>query len=152
MSVPPSTSTPTVWFKNRTFQSLRRRFPRSCRHLLHVQGSLTVVCEHGATLRDSWAIDDSSEVGRLVFGASLDYDAVRLRYLGVTLRFCLFMLAVLSTPSIFFHCRRNYTRGNRHAAYLQTATCHSYPGMCCTSRRSGIEILYRWDQLVYFEE
>lgn len=43
-----------------------------------LQGCLAVVCDHGATLRSSWSIDDSREVGRLVFGASLDYDAVRL--------------------------------------------------------------------------
>lgn len=41
-----------------------------------LQGSLTVVWEHGATLRDSWSIDSSHELGRLAFGASLDYDAV----------------------------------------------------------------------------
>ncbi|CAN0233470.1 unnamed protein product [Ectocarpus sp. 6 AP-2014] len=40
------------------------------------KGSLTVVWEHGATLRDSWSIDSSHELGRLAFGASLDYDAV----------------------------------------------------------------------------
>ncbi|CAM9349048.1 unnamed protein product [Ectocarpus sp. 4 AP-2014] len=40
------------------------------------KGSLTVVWEHGATVRDSWSIDSSHELGRLAFGASLDYDAV----------------------------------------------------------------------------
>ncbi|CAB1119346.1 unnamed protein product [Ectocarpus sp. CCAP 1310/34] len=40
------------------------------------KGSLTVVWEHGATLRDGWSIDSSHELGRLAFGASLDYDAV----------------------------------------------------------------------------
>ncbi|CAN0173068.1 unnamed protein product [Ectocarpus sp. 12 AP-2014] len=40
------------------------------------KGSLTVVWEHGATLRDSWSIDSSHELGRLAFRASLDYDAV----------------------------------------------------------------------------
>lgn len=49
------------------------RLYRTCTPL---QGSLTVVWEHGATLRDSWSIDSSHELGRLAFGASLDYDAV----------------------------------------------------------------------------
>ncbi|CAM9812527.1 unnamed protein product, partial [Ectocarpus sp. 12 AP-2014] len=40
------------------------------------KGSLTVVWGHGATLRDSWSIDSSHELGRLAFGASLDYAAV----------------------------------------------------------------------------
>eukprot|EP00904_Undaria_pinnatifida_P010034 jgi/Undpi1/6160/HiC_scaffold_20.g08644.m1 len=41
------------------------------------QGSLTVVDpEQGATLRSSWSIDNSEELGKLEFGFSVDYDAV----------------------------------------------------------------------------
>ncbi|CAM9464885.1 unnamed protein product, partial [Laminaria digitata] len=41
------------------------------------KGSLTVVDpDHGATLRSSWSIDNSEELGNLDFGFSLDYDAV----------------------------------------------------------------------------
>lgn len=32
--------------------------------------------KHGATIRNSWSIDESDELGRLEFGVSLKYDAV----------------------------------------------------------------------------
>lgn len=49
-------------------------------HCPSPQGSLTVVDpDHGATLRSSWSIDDSEELGKLEFGFSLDYDAVSRR-------------------------------------------------------------------------
>lgn len=35
-----------------------------------------VDAKHGATIRNSWSIDNSDELGRLEFGASLKYDAV----------------------------------------------------------------------------
>ncbi|CAM9366923.1 unnamed protein product [Scytosiphon promiscuus] len=40
------------------------------------KGSLTVVWEHGATLRSNWSIDNSQVLGKLTCGALLDYDAV----------------------------------------------------------------------------
>lgn len=35
-----------------------------------------VNANRGATLRDSWDIDDSEELGKLVCGVTLEYDAV----------------------------------------------------------------------------
>lgn len=36
--------------------------------------------DYGATLRSSWSIDHSEELGKLAFGTTLDYDAVIVSY------------------------------------------------------------------------
>lgn len=47
------------------------------------QGTLKVVDrERGATLRSSWSIDDSEELGRLPHGATLNFDAVSMPLLA----------------------------------------------------------------------
>lgn len=68
------------------------------------QGSLTVVDpDHGATLRSSWSIDNSEELGNLEFGFSLDYDAVRRSYvicLGCRVRVLLVLDAGIDVPTL----------------------------------------------------